>query len=447
MKKTNVFIHLRFTITFMVLIVLAGILSVLIALLNFYLKSMNEKDCREFITELLDNEGYILPKNRFEKEHDGKNPFDDEQPDFPLPEQKDVSLFDYWMIGPARNRGFRDYYVAKINSSGKVLQVIHSFSEDSEVTVDEDFFNMAINGFKKSQTWGIQGGLAYGIEGRVYGYLLVVVDRVNEIGHQYNFMAFSTSVLAGSLVVAFLLSIMVSGLVVRPVESAFKKQKQFIADASHELKTPVAVISANIDVLEQEFPGNKWLSYIKTENERMGTLIKDMLYLAKDDAGKTEFNRLPFDLAGATACAVLPFESVAFEQKKTLEIDTGKIELPIVGDEAKIKQAIIVLVDNALKNSESGELIRVTTGKEGNRCFVKVYNTGHGIPADDLDKIFNRFFRSDSSRARSTGGYGLGLAIAQSIVTAHKGKISVESEENKYALFTMLLPLNTSNRD
>ena len=106
-----------------------------------------------------------------------------------------------------------------------------------------------------------------------------------------------------------------------------------------------------------------------------------------------------------------------------------------------------MLVDNALKNSESGELIRVTTGKEGNRCFVKVYNTGHGIPADDLDKIFNRFFRSDSSRARSTGGYGLGLAIAQSIVTAHKGKISVESEENKYALFTMLLPLNTSNRD
>ncbi|MBP5175538.1 MAG: ATP-binding protein, partial [Treponema sp.] len=165
-----------------------------------------------------------------------------------------------------------------------------------------------------------------------------------------------------------------------------------------------------------------------------------MLYLAKDDAGKTEFARLPFDLSEAAACAVLPFESVAFEQKKTLEINTGKNMLPVMGDEAKIKQAIIVLVDNALKNSEPGSLIRVTAGKEGNRCFVKVYNTGHGISPEDLNKIFNRFFRSDSSRTRSTGGYGLGLAIAQSIAVAHKGKISVESEENKYALFTLQIP-------
>ena len=438
MKKKDVFILLRFKITFMVLVVLAIIFSILIGLLNLYLKVINRRDCRVFITELMENEGYLTPRPREGQKKDSASSDDDSffKPSLPPPE---ASIFEYWLFGSNHRRGFQDYYVARLDKDGKLDHVLHTFSVYSEAIVDDDFISMTVNRFSK-HNGGLHNGLAYGIESRDYGYLLVVIDRMNEIGHQHSFVAFSSSILGMSLVVAFFLSLMISALVIRPVQAAFINQKQFIADASHELKTPVAVISANIDVLEHEFPDNKWLGYIKTENERMGTLVKDMLYLAKDDAGKTEFARLPFDLSEAAACAVLPFESVAFEQKKTLEINTGKNMLPVMGDEAKIKQAIIVLVDNALKNSEPGSLIRVTAGKEGNRCFVKVYNTGHGISPEDLNKIFNRFFRSDSSRARSTGGYGLGLAIAQSIAVAHKGKISVESEENKYALFTLQIP-------
>ncbi len=436
MERKNVFTSLRFKITFMVLIVLAVILSVLIGLMNLYLRGMNERDCREFVMELLGNDGNPIAKNRFEKEP----PRD--KGDMPPPkEPKSIYSLEYWLIGPSRSRGFRDYYAVKLDSNGNVIEVIRSFSADSELSVSDSFIAHALRRFSRNHGCGMHGDLAYGIESRDYGYLFVAVDRVNELGHQHNFMAFSVSVFLISLVIAFFVSLAVSSIVVKPVEEVFIKQKQFIADASHELKTPVAVISANIDVLEQEFPGNKWLGYIKTENERMGSLVKDMLYLAKDDAGKLEFEKCSFDLSEAAACSVLPFESVAFEQKKTLEIDTSKDVLPVLGDEAKIKQAIIVLVDNALKNSDEGALIKVTAGKEGNRCFVRVYNTGHGIPQGDLGKIFNRFFRSDTSRARSTGGYGLGLAIAKSIVSSHKGRISVESVENEYAMFTMTLPM------
>ncbi|MBP5175844.1 MAG: hypothetical protein ILP07_08040, partial [Treponema sp.] len=275
MKKKDVFILLRFKITFMVLVVLAIIFSILIGLLNLYLKVINRRDCRVFITELMENEGYLTPRPREGQKKDSASSDDDSffKPSLPPPE---ASIFEYWLFGSNHRRGFQDYYVARLDKDGKLDHVLHTFSVYSEAIVDDDFISMTVNRFSK-HNGGLHNGLAYGIESRDYGYLLVVIDRMNEIGHQHSFVAFSSSILGMSLVVAFFLSLMISTLVIRPVQAAFINQKQFIADASHELKTPVAVISANIDVLEHEFPDNKWLGYIKTENERMGTLVKDML--------------------------------------------------------------------------------------------------------------------------------------------------------------------------
>lgn len=249
-----------------------------------------------------------------------------------------------------------------------------------------------------------------------------------------------------SSVVIFGISWFVSKFAVKPLQKVLNEQKQFIADASHELKTPIAVISANVSVLEQELEGSKWIEYIKKENNRMGLLVQDMLYLAREDAGGVEYEMTEFDLADAVAYSVLPFESLAYESGKKFFLDIPESRINIVGDEKKIKQVAIILVDNALKNSDSGAEIRVGVSCEGQKTSIKVYNTGHGIPLDEQKKIFNRFYRSDSSRARKTGGCGLGLSIAQTIVSGHGGKIEVESEVEKYVQFTVSLPKSVQKK-
>lgn len=224
-------------------------------------------------------------------------------------------------------------------------------------------------------------------------------------------------------------------------EDLYKNQRDFFANASHELKTPVAVIEANLSVLEHDISKNRWIENIKTENLRMERLVKDLLYLAKDDAGSIEYKKENFDLCSSINKAVLPFEAVAFEQDKELFIQVPDCSVMMMGDEEKIRQAVVILIDNAIKNSDPGSKIEVSVEKDGKKVLLVVYNTGHGIHEDDLKKIFRRFYRSQYSRSKYNEGSGLGLSIAKAIVESHHGKIIAESEVNKYARFTVALPL------
>jgi len=343
------------------------------------------------------------------------------------------------VLGLVRNRfsGFRDFYTAKLDASGNVTQMVNDFSQQIGNEQKTNLVRTIFNLKRDKGTYQLYG---YEVAKKEYGYLIVILDRAMELTQQKRFMIASLVLYILNLFLSFGVSWAFALWSLKPVQEAFIKQKQFIADASHELKTPIAVIGANIDVLQQEIPHNKWLDYIKEENSRMSGLVKDLLYLAKNDAGRDSLMKLPFDLGDATACAVLPFESIAFEQHKNLDIEIPKIPIPVVADENKIKQIIIILTDNALKNSDSGATIKISAGIEGSRRFVKVYNTGTGIAPQDLDKLFNRFYRADSSRNRNTGGYGLGLAIAQTIAVAHGGKITVASTYGKFAEFTLRLP-------
>ena len=146
-----------------------------------------------------------------------------------------------------------------------------------------------------------------------------------------------------------------------------------------------------------------------------------------------------FNFSNAVENSVLPFEVVAFESQKTLELDVQK-GIICNGDEKSLKQIFIILVDNAIKNSEEGAKIRVTATSDDKKIVLKVYNTGSGIPKDELEKIFLRFYRSDSSRVRKTGGYGLGLAIARTIAEDHGGTLTATSEVGHWAEFTLTIP-------
>ena len=225
----------------------------------------------------------------------------------------------------------------------------------------------------------------------------------------------------------------------RPVQASFDRQKQFVWDASHEFKTPLAVISANAEVLSREIGPNEYLGYIQSEVKRTDGLVQGLLTLARMDRGTVTAELKRFDLSAALLGVALPFESTVFEAGRTLEtrVPDG---VWIRGDEALIQQLAVILLGNALKYSDEGGLIRLSLAQRGHGAVITVYNTGQGIAPENLERIFDRFYREDASHNREVAGNGLGLAIARTIVQAHKGRIRAESEYGNSATFTVTLP-------
>lgn len=226
---------------------------------------------------------------------------------------------------------------------------------------------------------------------------------------------------------------------VQPVDEAFRKQQQFVWDASHELKTPMAVISANADLLESEIGENEYLGYIQSEVNRTDSLVKNLLTLARMDRGTDKQEMKEFDLSEALLEVILPFESTVFEAGKILE---SRIQENVCcsGNAAMLQQLMVILLSNALKYSNEGGSILVTLEKKNRGAEIRVENSGEGIEPEDLERIFDRFYRTDRSRNSETGGEGLGLAIAKSIVEIHHGKIRAESIQGKNTVFIVTLP-------
>jgi signal transduction histidine kinase len=244
------------------------------------------------------------------------------------------------------------------------------------------------------------------------------------------------------LFVIFGISLFFAQHAVAPIEKAYEKQKQFIADASHELKTPIAIINANIDALyvnktETIESQQKWLNYINAETDRMGKLVSDLLYLAKTDNGVVNNELFPFNISNIVTDVLLAMEAVIFEKGIKL---SHNIEPNIIanGDSEKVKQVVMILLDNAVKYVNENGNIFVTLKKSRNNTAFSVKNTGNGIPKQSLSKLFDRFYRMDSSRTHD-GGYGLGLSIAKEIIDSMGGKIQVESVEGKSTAFTFIL--------
>lgn len=279
-----------------------------------------------------------------------------------------------------------------------------------------------------------------------YGRIISMLDRSMETDTLNRLL--STLLLIGGIgmVVLFLVSLYLAERAIRPVGKAWEKQKRFIADASHELKTPLTVIAANTDVIlsnrnETVASQGKWLGYIQSETHRMAKLVNDLLMIAKLDAGENKPLFLPFDLSEAVTDACLPLESLAFEAGRELITDIPP-DVTYVGEETGIRQTVGILVDNAIKHAVGDGNIQVTMHRDGEngRIRIAVSNPGEGIPKDDIDRIFERFYRLDASRARETGGYGLGLSIAKSVMERHGGSIQVQSEPKGLTVFTLVLP-------
>ncbi|MFX3648960.1 MAG: sensor histidine kinase [Paenibacillus sp.] len=284
---------------------------------------------------------------------------------------------------------------------------------------------------------------AYVVDPSGDGHMIVFIDVTAQQGILTNLIYTFAVVGLIMLIVIYFLSRYFANRSIAPVREAFEKQKQFIGDASHELKTPLAIINTNADVLlanQEDTIANqaKWLHYIKSETERMTGLTNDLLYLTQMDDSRSTMIHAKFNISDAVESIILPMEAVIFEKNISLDYNIEP-NLTVHGNSEQIKQVILILLDNAVKYSGPKGSVNVTLQKQNNDVMLAVSNTGEGIAPEHLDRIFDRFYRTDSSRARTHGGHGLGLAIARSIVDQHKGELYARSVVGEGATFYVRL--------
>jgi signal transduction histidine kinase len=327
------------------------------------------------------------------------------------------------------------YFVVDISETGSVASA--NLKNIAAVT-EEDAASYAAEALKDGNGQGWIGIYKFLVTTAQTGKKIIFLDCRVEIDGRAKLLLTSLIIALCSLISVFLLITIFSGKAVRPYAENYEKQKQFITDASHEIKTPLAIISANAEVLEMTSGGSEWLTSIKKQTSRLDKLVNQMVMLARMDEEHPSITFAEFQISDAVYDAAAPFDTVAQCAGKHFELAVEP-KLKFCGDEGAIRQLTSILCDNAVKYSDSKGTIRVTLRSKGKNIILEVFNTCHNIDRETLPRLFDRFYRADSSRSRETGGYGIGLSIAKAITEAHKGKITVRSDDGKSVVFTVVL--------
>ncbi|MBQ8349229.1 MAG: HAMP domain-containing histidine kinase [Ruminococcus sp.] len=268
----------------------------------------------------------------------------------------------------------------------------------------------------------------------------IIIFINDSFTHTANGNLLKISILVGGIIffILFVFIVIVSGYVIKPVADSIERQKQFISDASHELKTPITVISTTIDIIGNKNGKDRWTECIKEQAVKMQRLVKELLDLSKLLEVNTARSGFKIsDISNTVNNSLLYFESLLFESGKTLELDIEE-NIRLNCDENKISQLVGILMDNALKYSDEKSVIRFSLKKNGECAVISCSNPCSDFSASDTSKLFERFFRSENDRIHEQEGFGLGLSIAQAIAELHGGKISADYENN-IITFTVIL--------
>ncbi|NLH01868.1 MAG: HAMP domain-containing histidine kinase [Clostridiales bacterium] len=269
----------------------------------------------------------------------------------------------------------------------------------------------------------------YSISKTENGSMVIFLDISRGLNYFRNFLRTSLEVSFAGILGVFIIVLLLSKKAIKPIADSYEKQKRFITDAGHELKTPLTVISANTEILEMTQGENEWTQSIRNQTARLSELTNSLVSLARMDEENSKLMMTDFSISDAVLESFEPFIQMAEHQGKTVEMSVQR-NLTYAGNEESIRKLASILADNAVKYSEAGGRIWVTFRQSKNIVF-QVKNSVERIEKGNHDEIFERFYRGDSSRNSETGGYGLGLSIAKAIGAAHKGKITARSEDGK----------------
>lgn len=327
-------------------------------------------------------------------------------------------------------------------------------NEDDLMRMDEYFEEISFNKNNLDKIYELKIGNEYSYRGlnfifegndvvdSRYVQLLINVDSEKAIVSNY-FQIISASIIVG-IVCSFFASVVLSKKTLKPLEENVIRQMEFVQNVSHELRTPLTIIQAKQELLLQEpnakiIDKSEDISLTLNETKRLTKLVKDLLILSRADSNKLVLQKENINIDEYIKGIVSPYKEIAEMEGKNIELELN-YKLDIDVDTNKIYQLIIILLDNAIKYTEENDVIKIKTYMKDNKCVIEVSDTGIGVSDEGLKRIFERFYREDTARSRETGGSGLGLSIANYIVTAHGGTIKASHNSPKGTVFTIRLP-------
>jgi signal transduction histidine kinase len=420
----------KFVITAMLSLLV--ILVIMIAVINIVNVHQTVRDADNLLSILTTNNGFfpgmIEDNNGMQQPPEPKDGFKYPQRGFGFEHLNDMRSREM----PYQSR----YFWVRFDSSGNILET--DINHIASVTEDEAK-EVATEVYSRGKEKGFYRSFRYKLGTNTDGtQILVFSDLSTSLINIYRLLLQSLLIGLFTLIAMFILVFLFSGRAVAPAVESMEKQKRFITDAGHELKTPLAIISANIDVLELEAGKSEWTSSIRNQVKRMNSLVKNLLTLSRMDEERMHVVYNDFDMSATVKETAASFGAVAESSSKkyVTDIEDG---IHITGDKNAINQLTSLLLDNAMKYSDEKGSINVHLSKEKN-ITLEVSNTTDYMPSGNLDRLFDRFYRADSSRSREKGGYGIGLSVARAIAQSHGGDIQALKDGDRIIRFVVTLP-------
>lgn len=416
------FILIAMCAVFVVLAIIMGIINI-----TNYLEVISESD--KTLSMLVENGG-AFPKNDYENGNGGNNigsggvnDKNGAQPRKPMGNMSAEAPFE------------TRFFSVVIGNEEQVLSVktgnIAAVTEDKAI----EYAKQIIQGGTKK---GFVSVYRYYVSKSDQGTLVMFLDCSRGLKIYNNFLEASFAVSFAGILGVFVIVLLLSKRAIKPVAESYEKQKHFITDASHELKTPLTVISANTEVLEMTQGENEWTQSIHNQVKRLTELTNSLVSLARMDESDSKLIMIDFSISDAVSESAEAFKQLAVSQGKELAVNIQK-NLSYTGNEESIRKLVGILVDNAIKYSDENGSISVSLKSLGKGIVFQVQNSVASIEKGNREELFERFYRGDDSRNSQVGGYGIGLSIARAIVSAHKGKITARSEDGKSLIISITL--------
>ncbi len=361
-----------------------------------------------------------------------------EKPDNGMMEKPENDKFPHGFSpeAPYESRFFSVFF----NTEGQVVNV-----DTSKIAAIDEYtaIEYATDILEKGSSRGFLNNYRYMVSADFGGKRITFLNCEMRLDAFYGFLGTSIAISLFGFFLVFIVFSFFSGKIIKPIAEAYEKQKQFITDAGHEMKTPLTIIAANLDILEMELEEeNESLADIKTQTKRLKGLTEDLVLLARMEEKDKDIPKIEFPISEVVSEVVNDFKPLAQTKEQELLLDLEPM-LSLTGNDKAIRQLLSILLDNALKYTPSKGKIRLSLKKHNNKSLqLVVANTSSNFMNEEqLSHVFDRFYRSDASRNSETGGHGIGLSVAQAIVHAHGGKITAGMKEDNWFTISVLIPL------
>lgn len=288
----------------------------------------------------------------------------------------------------------------------------------------------------QNKTSGMYGDYKYSSARTDTGVLYVFLDCTRDLNNFRSFLLYSTLISLGGFILVLVLVIILSRFALKPVEESYRKQKGFITNASHDIKTPLTIISADTEVIELTHGESEWSRDIRKQVERLTSLTEKLVFLSRMEENEDKLDFREFDLSELMEETCLSYEATAKVRGLAFSLELQP-NVRFTGNEETFRQAVALLCDNAIKYAKS--YVKISLSQTGGGKEIRFINDADGLKQGNLNKLFDRFYRADGSRNSQTGGHGIGLSVVKSVVTANKGKITAASPDGKSVEFIITL--------